>query len=711
MHEVRTFLQDLALVFCVASVATILFQRLRQPVVLGYLLAGLIVGPHFPVPLFADPHRIEMLSQLGVILVIFSIGLDFNLSKLAKVLPTSGIAGAVQITAMLWLGYTVGRLAGWESTQSLFLGGAVCISSTMVVSRVFSSRRETGQVVEGALGILVVQDLAAVILIAVFTTVASGAGLPGADIAFLVGELLLFLLGLVAVGILVVPRLIREAAHRESSEVLLITSVGICFGFALVAQWLDYSVALGAFIAGSVVAESGRRRKVEHLIEPVRDLFAAVFFVSIGMLVDPRAMGAHWIIVLAVSLLVIMGQSLFITIGSFLSGRSLRLSIRTAMSLAQIGEFSFIIVGIGTAAGAVSSDLMAIVVGVAVITTFTTPYLIAVSDRVALWVESRLPRPLQTVSVLYASWLEAMRTPSKQRSKVRVPLFLLILDVVGIAAIIVSSAIYRDELAAFIGEHLQLGYRPASLLGLAAALALMLPFVLGLARSVRRIGSALAGKAMPGVAQGALDLADAPRRAFIVVLELALALAALVPLVAFTAPFLPAYLGVLVLLALLGGLGFVFWRRANNLQGHVRAGSELILEVLNRQRRTDDSSQEAAETAQLRSLLPGLGMLATIQVGATSPAVNKSLAQVNLRALTGATVLAIQHGAGGSVGAPAGAEMLRAGDLLSVTGTRPAIERARRLLAGLPYEEADSDESSDGEDDESAAPNTPSSSE
>ncbi|HUH03729.1 MAG TPA: cation:proton antiporter [Kofleriaceae bacterium] len=702
MHEVRTFLQDLALVFCVASVATILFQRLRQPVVLGYLLAGLIVGPHLPLPLFADPHRIEMLSQLGVILVIFSIGLDFNLSKLAKVLPTSGIAGTVQITAMLWLGYTVGQLAGWGSTESLFLGGSICISSTMVVSRVFSSRRETGQVVESALGLLVVQDLAAVILIAMFTTVASGAGLPGADIALLVGELGLFLLGLVAVGILVVPRLIREAAHRESSEVLLITSIGICFGFALVAQWLDYSVALGAFIAGSVVAESGRRRQVEHLVEPVRDLFAAVFFVSIGMLVDPRAMGDHWIIVLSVSLLVIVGQSLFITIGSFLSGRSLRLSIRTAMSLAQIGEFSFIIVGIGTAGGAVSTDLMAIIVGVAAITTFTTPYLIAVSNGVALLVERRLPRPLQTISVLYASWLEALRAPGKPRSKLRVPLILLVLDVVSIAAIIVASAIYRHEIATAISERLQLDYRAAGLVAMAGAFVLILPFVLGLARSVRRMGSALAGTAMPGAAQGALDLADAPRRAFIIVLELALALAALVPLVAFTAPFLPAYLGALVLLTLLGGLGVVFWRRANNLQGHVRAGSELILEVLNNQRRTDDASQESAETAQLRSLLPGLGMLATLQVAATSPAVNKSLAQVNLRALTGATVLAIQHGAGGNVGAPAGAEMLRAGDLLSVTGTGPAIERARRLLAGLPYEEAES-----AEEDEPAEPSEP----
>lgn len=687
MHVARTFLQDLALVFCVASVATILFQRLRQPVVLGYLLAGLIVGPHLPLPLFADPERIEMLSELGVILVIFSIGLEFGLGKLGKVLPTSGIAGAVQITAMLWLGYTIGQLAGWDSKQSLFLGGSVCISSTMIVARVFATRKENQQLVDSALGILVVQDLAAIILIAVFTTIATGAGLPAAEVAMMVGELGLFLVGALAVGILIVPRLIREAAHRDSSEVLLIASIGTCFGFALVAQWLDYSVALGAFIAGSVVAESGRRRKVERLIEPIRDVFAAVFFVSIGMLVDPRAIGAQWVMVLGVSVLVIVGQSIFIAIGSFLSGRSVRLSIRTAMSLAQIGEFSFIIVGIGTATGVVSSDLLAVVVGVAVITTFTTPYMVAASEAMALIVERRLPRPLQTVSVLYASWLETLRAPSKQRSNVRWPLMFLVLDVVGIAAVIVGSAIYREEAAQLIADYLQLDYRSASLLGLAGALAVMIPFVLGLARSVRRIGTVLAGTAMPGVARGALDLADAPRRAFMVVLELALALAALVPLIAFTAPFLPNYLGAAVLLALLLGLGFVFWRRASNLQGHVRAGSELILEVLNKQRRHDEDAHPSEDVAQLHALLPGLGPLAIIEIPPESPVADRSLAEVNLRALTGATVLAVQHGAGSSVGAPAGAEVLRAGDLLSLTGPHEAIERARRLLAGLPIED------------------------
>jgi CPA2 family monovalent cation:H+ antiporter-2 len=684
MH--RTFLQDLALVFCVASVATLLFQRLRQPVVLGYLLAGLIVGPHLSLPLFADPHRVEMLSELGVILVIFAIGLEFDLAKLGRVLPTSGVAGAVQITAMLWLGYTAGQLAGWDFNQSLFLGGSLCISSTMIVSRVFAARGETGELVDSALGILVVQDLAAVVLIAVFTAVATGTGLPPREVAVMVGELALFLVGAVAAGILIVPRLIREAAHRDSAEVLLIAAIGTCFGFALLAQWLGYSVALGAFIAGSVVAESGRRRKVEHLVEPVRDLFAAVFFVSIGMLVDPRAIGENWIMVLAVSALVLIGQSLFIAIGSFLSGRSVQLSIRTGMSLAQVGEFSFIIVGIGTAAQAVSTDLMAIMVGVAVITTFTTPYQVAASRGVASFVERRLPRPLQTFSVLYASWIEALRAPGGRRSAVRVPLVFLVLDVVGIGAIVVGSAVYRHEIWMWLDDRMGLGLSRARWLALGMAIIALAPFVLGLARNVRRVGSALATTAMPE-ATGGVDLADAPRRAFMVGLEFALALAALVPLVAFTAPFLPPLAGAAVLTAVMGVLGVVFWRRATNLQGHVRAGAELILEVLNSQRHADDQVAETPQAALLPTMLPGLGSLVTLQVGEDSPAVDRTLAQINLRALTGASVLAIQHAGQADVGAPTGKELLSAGDLLSVTGTADAVERARRLLQGLPLED------------------------
>lgn len=688
MSAGRTFLQDLALVFFVASIATILFQRLRQPTVLGYLLAGLLVGPHLAFPVFADLHRIEQISELGVILVIFSIGLEFRFAKLRQVLPTSGVAALVQVPAMLWLGYTAGQLGGWTDRESLFLGGMVCISSTMIVARVLSGQSKNERVAENALGILIVQDIAAIILIAIFTAVANGADVPAAAVARLVGELAGFLGLAVVGGILVVPRLIREAHHRGSSEVLMVTAIGVCFGLALLAEHQGFSVALGAFIAGSVIAESGRRKQVEHLVEPVRDLFAAVFFVSIGMLVDPRAMADGWLAILVVSTLVVVGQIVFVTVGSLLSGRSVGVSVRTGMVLAQIGEFSFIIVGIGVAANAVHPRLMAVAVGVAVVTTFLTPLLVMASPRVADAVERKLPHSVQTFIALYSSWLESLRNRPRDQRKLRVRrnVILFVFDAVAIGAIIVGAALGRGWLAAEVSESLGLDTRGAELVIAVAVLVVALPFVISMALNVRLLGAKLAEGVLPASGTG-VDLADAPRRALVVGLELALSLAAIIPLMAVTAPFLPLYAGVLVVAVVLIGLGVLFWRRAANLMGHVRASGDLVLELLESQRRGDDDTSHAPAPS-LPDVLPGLGPLVPIEIVADSPSVGRTLAELNLRARTGATVLALRHADGAGVSAPAGNDRLAAGDVLTVSGAVGAIELAQRLLAGDAIEPA-----------------------
>jgi CPA2 family monovalent cation:H+ antiporter-2 len=682
VNEARTFLQDLALVFCVATIATLLFQRLRLPAVLGYLVAGLIVGPHTPVPLFADLARVEVLAELGIVLVVFVIGLEFSVGRLARTLPITGVSGAVQITAMLWLGYTLGRLVGWSGNESLYLGGMVCISSTMIVARALGRGGEDPRLVDNVFGILIVQDLAAIVLIAVFTAIASGTGMPAGAVLRVVGELVLFLAGAVVVGLLLIPRLIREANHRGASEVVLIAVIGVCFGLSLLAEHLGYSVALGAFIAGSLIAESGLRRRIERMVEPIRDMFAAVFFVSIGMLVDPHAIAAEWRMIAGVTALVVIGQTLFVSIGSLLSGRPVEIAVRSGMCLAQIGEFSFIIVGVGVAAGQVRSSLLAIAVGVAVITTFLTPLMVGVSGRCALWVEARLPHRVQTFTALYATWFEALRGGTqRQRSPVRHHIAWMAIDVIATTAIIIAFAIARRPLAGEIATRLGVSIGVAGALALAAALALALPFAIGLARHVRGLGVGVAAVALPGEEPGRVDLADAPRRAFVVTLQLAATLAVLLPLIALTQPFLPLYAGLSLLAVLLTVLGISFWRRAANLHEHVRAGAELVLEVLDRQRHPDDS--DAAPSPALPDILPGLGPLVSVAIDPSSPAVDRTLADINLRAKSGATVIAIQRATGEGVGSPTGHETLTAGDLLTLTGTTAAVERARRLLAGL----------------------------
>jgi CPA2 family monovalent cation:H+ antiporter-2 len=250
MHGGRTILVDLALVLSVAAVTTIVFRRLRQPVVLGYVLAGVIVGPHIPIPLFVDAKRIHTLSELGVILVMFSVGLELSIRQLVRVLPTAGPTGLIQQGAMLWLGYLVGQGLGWTTRESMFTGAMVAISSTMVVAKVFAEQGVRGKVTDLVFGVLVMQDLSAVLLLALLTALSSGSGVTGTALFLSSGRLIAFLLAMVIAGFLIVPRSIRFVRRLRSPETLLVASIGLCFGLAVVAQQLGYSVALGAFLAG-----------------------------------------------------------------------------------------------------------------------------------------------------------------------------------------------------------------------------------------------------------------------------------------------------------------------------------------------------------------------------------------------------------------------------------------------------------------------------
>ncbi len=271
MHAGRTFLEDLALALCVAAVTSVLFQRLRLPAVLGYLLAGVIVGPHLHVvPLFASRERIEELSQLGVTLVMFSVGLEFTVGRLVKTLPTAGLTALVQMGTMMTLGFLTARALGWTPRECLFTGAMLAVSSTMIVARVFSDQGVRGRVADLVFGVLVVEDLVAVVLLALLTGLTSGAGLPLGALGGTVGRLGFFLAAMLVVGYLAVPRAIRAVVRLGSSETLLVASVGVCFALSLVAEKAGYSVALGAFVAGSLVAESGEGHRIERLVAFLR---------------------------------------------------------------------------------------------------------------------------------------------------------------------------------------------------------------------------------------------------------------------------------------------------------------------------------------------------------------------------------------------------------------------------------------------------------
>ena len=682
VHEARTLLQDLALVLCVAAVTTVVFRRLRQPVVLGYLLAGLIVGPHIPIPLFADLDRVHTLSELGVILVMFSVGLDLSLAKLARLAPTYGIIGLIQVSTMIWLGYMAAQALGWSTQESIFTGAIVAISSTMIVAKVFAEQRITGGLADTVFGVLVVQDLAAVILLAVLTAICSGKGLPTAVLARTAGLLVAFLLVILVLGFLVVPRAIRAIARLNSPETLLVASIGICFALALVAQKVGYSVALGAFLAGSLVAESGEADRVERLIRPVRDMFAAVFFVAVGMILDPPVVLQHWAGAAVLVVVVIVGQIASVSLGAFLSGRDVKTSVQAGLSLAQIGEFSFIIASIGVESGAIGGFLYPVAVAVSVFTTFTTPWLIRASGPAAIFIDRRLPKPLQTFVSLYGSWLEqlrASRSEETRRARVRRLVQRLALDAAVVAGIIIGASLGMPPLVALLERHLHVFSGFGRWMVIAAAIFLSVPFLIGIVRVSRTLGASLATAALPETDPGKVDFAAAPRRALVVTLQLSAVLLVGIPLLALTQPFVPPLYGTTLLAAVLGLLAVTFWRSATNLQEHVQAGAQMILEALRRQSGT--AKQPTLD--QVHPLLPGLGPITPVRLQTESRAVGKTLAQMNLRALSGATVIAIMRGSEGLM--PSGREELQEGDVLAIAGTHEAIRAATSILRGSSF--------------------------
>ncbi len=689
MPDAHAFLQNLALVLCTAAITTVVFQRLRQPVVFGYLVAGMIVGPHTPIPLAADETMVRTLSELGVILLMFSLGLEFRLKRVVQVAATSGIAALFETSTMLGLGYLVGQLFGWTPIESIFTGAIVAISSTTIIARALAEQDVRGRLTEIVFGILIVEDLIAIFLVAILTAVAAGGGITPESLGLTAIRLLTFLVGLIGFGLLLVPRLIRTVIKLDRDETTLVATIGICFAAALLALAFGYSVALGAFIAGSLVAESGESARIERLVHPVRDMFVAIFFVSVGMLIDPAVIVAHAGAVVALTVLVITGKVLAVSAGSFLTGNGLRSSVQAGMSLAQIGEFSFIIAAVGLAAGATREFLYPVAVAVSAITTLATPWLIRGAGPVAMWVDRKLPRPLQTTAALYGSWIERMRNaqPQAGRSRVRGLVRVLFIDAVVLGAVIIGAAAERGRFTVLLRAWLGVTDIVALGVVIAGAVVVAIPLVIGIFRSARRLGFVLAVRALPRAGRRAVDFAAAPRRALVAILQLAMLMLVAVPLFAITQPFLPRYPGFALLFVVMVLLGAVLWKSALNLQGHAQAGAEMIVAALTSQVLDDETDAMTRTMEHVALMLPGLGDPEVVRIAVNSPAVERTLAELNIRGLTGATVLAItrgdsraEGGPAGQVGVPSGHERLHVGDVIALAGSHESIRAARVLL-------------------------------
>ena len=671
MFDAHNFLTNLALVLCVAALTSLVFQRLHQPVVFGYLVAGMIIGPHIPVPLVADEAMVRTLAELGVILLMFSIGLEFSMRRLLQVGGPAGIAAITETSVMMGLGFLAGRLLGLTAIESVFLAAIVAISSTTIIVKAFAEHGVRGRVADIVLGILIVEDLIAILLIAILTAVGEGEGLSTREVVGTTLRLALFLAGLVGFGLLIVPRLIRAAVRSERAETILVSSVGVCFAASLLALSLGYSVALGAFIAGALVAESGQERAVEPLIAPVRDLFVAVFFVAVGMQLDPSVILEYWWMIAALVVVVIAGKVLAVSSGVFFAGEGLRTAVQSGMSLAQIGEFSFIIASIGLASESTREFLYPVAVAVSAITTLTTPVLIRSARRVAARVDASLPGPLQTFVALYGSWMESLRASPQRsggRTRTRRLIRVIAIDTVLLAVLFIGLSVEFPRLMRLMPVA------RAAVLLVAAAIGAYL--VIALVRSTHLLGLSLAIQALPAPEERKVDMARAPRRALELTLQFALLFAVVALLMAVTQPFAPRIPGIAVIVAAGLVLLAAIWRSAKNLQGHAVAGGEVIVAALAR-RVAEDSADDAMK--RMQTMLPGLGEPVAMTVMEGSAAAGRTLRELDMRGSTGATVLALLRGEEHHV-SPRGNTRLEKGDVIAVAGTHDAVDGVRAMV-------------------------------
>ena len=495
MHAI-SFIQDLAVIMLVAGVVTILFHRLKQPVVLGYIVAGFIIGPHTPpFGLIHDEDTIKTLAELGVIFLMFCLGLEFSLRKLFKVGATAFIAAFLEIVLMIWIGFEIGRWFGWNTMDSLFLGAILAISSTTIIVKALNDlKMKNERFAQLIFGVLIVEDILGIGIIALLSGIAVSGSVSSGEVFSTVGKLSLFMIVALVIGILLVPRLLAYVAKFESNEMLLITVLGLCFGFCLLVVKLEYSMVLGAFLIGAIMAESRQLLKIERLIEPVRDLFSAIFFVAIGLMIDPQVLVDYAWPIVVITLAVVLGKMLSCGMGAFIAGNDGRTSLRVGMGLSQIGEFSFIIAALGMTLQVTSDFLYPVAVAVSAITTLLTPYLIRAADPLSQKLGSVVPRRLARVLSLYGEWLRNIQPQGESAmlaAMIRRILLQVGVNLALVIAIFFSGGYFAGRIGNWLNEWVtDVSQQKALIWG--AALLLSLPFLIAAYRKLKALSMLLA---------------------------------------------------------------------------------------------------------------------------------------------------------------------------------------------------------------------------
>lgn len=627
-----------------------MFRALKQPVVLGYIVAGFLVGPYFRwLPNVVDSESVKVWAEIGVIFLLFALGLEFSFKKLARVGAPASITAIIEVSGMIVIGYFIGRMFSWNPMDSLFLGGILAISSTTIIIRAFDELQvKTRGFAKLVFGVLIIEDLVAILLLVVLTTVSVSREFSGQELAITLIKFSFFLTLWFLLGIFLIPTFMKRVKNYLSSETLLVVALGLCFLMVVLAAKVGFSPALGAFIMGSILAETPEGERIEHMIIPIKDLFGAIFFVSVGMLINPDILVSYAIPILVITFATIIGKFWTTTFGALLAGQSLRHSVQAGMSLAQIGEFSFIIASLGLNLNVTSDFLYPIAISVSAITTFTTPYLIRSADHVINLIETKLPLP-------WVKALETFRTTTTGAESdwpilVRKAVLKIFANSVVMTSIFLLVVFYLNPwLEDQIGQN-----EFAHALSLVVAFTLSAPFLLAILG--RKISSTISlSLGTDGRFVRPLMVFDVLRWAFALTLTAMLASQIV-------------SLGVVIL--------FLCLVLATSIYVYSRYFEKVYTWFESRFVQNLNAKEIEQRHGKLPPLAPWDAHLAELQVAPDSDLVGKKLSENMIRERFGVTVALIERGSR-VIPAPGRDEIIFPGDFLQVIGTDEQINQFR----------------------------------
>ena len=474
MESLPALFSDLALILVTAGVTTVLFKWMKQPLVLGYIIAGLLIGPYFPwFPVINDHESVEVWSEIGMVFLLFAIGLEFSFKKLKKQAGTVGITAITELVSMCVIGFLLGKVMGWKQMDSIFLGAMLSMSSTTIIAKAFDDLKIKGEKWTGSvIGVLVVEDLVAILMMVILSTLAVSTALDGKELMMSVVRLVFFLLVWYIGGVFIIPTILKWSRKFMSEETLTVFAVGLCFLMVWLANKAGFSSALGAFIMGSILAETLEAEMIHKLTTPIKNLFGAVFFVSVGMMVNPAVLVQYWWQILVITAVVVVLKSLSSGLGMLFSGDNLHNAVRAGMCFGQIGEFSFIIATVGMSFGVIDDFLYPIIVSVSIITTFLTPYMIKGGEPLFHWIERKAPESWKNG---FGSKEKAVKSKNGEEVTMRTYLLSQFKNLVLYAAIVIAMMLICFSFCTLIEKYVPQPF--GGLISLGVSMVIISPFL------------------------------------------------------------------------------------------------------------------------------------------------------------------------------------------------------------------------------------------